>query len=97
MSRFLFGVFTGVALMYVALHYHVVRGNEGFYLVPKLTHNLSEIYVDTRDFEADDWIEHQSVAAAIMQSNQTHLIGETALNPLQRSVQGIFTNLLPGQ
>ena len=95
MSRFLFGVVTGVILMYVALHYHVVRGNEGFYLVPKLTHNLKEIYVDTRDFNPDDWLEHQSGAAAILQSNQTHLLGESTMNPLQESVNGIFSNFVP--
>ncbi len=95
MSRFLFGVLTGVIMMYVASHYHVVRGADGFYLVPKLTNNLSDIYVDTREFSPDDWLDHQSVAAAIMQSNQTHLLGESTLNPLQESVQSIFSNFVP--
>lgn len=94
-SRFLFGVITGVIMMYVASHYHVVRGKDGFYLVPKLTYNLQEIYVDTRDFDPDDWLDHQNVAAAVLQSNQTHLLGESTLNPLQESVQSIFSNLVP--
>lgn len=95
MSRFLFGVVTGVILMYVSSHYHIVRGNDGFYLVPKLTQNLRAIYVDTRDFDPDDWLEHQSVAAAILKSNQTHLLGESTMNPLQESVKGIFSNFVP--
>ena len=94
-SRFLFGVITGVIMMYVASHYHVVRGNDGFYLVPKLKYNLQEVYVDTREFDPDDWLDHQNVAAAILQSNQTHLLGESTLNPLQESVQSIFSNLVP--
>ncbi|MBL6724718.1 MAG: hypothetical protein ISQ09_06500 [Rubripirellula sp.] len=97
MSRFAFGVLTGVIMMYVASHYHVVRGDDGFYLVPKLSNNLKEIYVDTREFQPDDWLDHQSVAAAIMQSNQTHLLGESAMNPLQESVQGFFSNFVPRQ
>lgn len=81
--------------MYVSSHYHIVRGNDGFYLVPKLTQNLRAIYVDTRDFDPDDWLEHQSVAAAILKSNQTHLLGESTMNPLQESVKGIFSNFVP--
>ena len=96
-SRFLFGVITGVIMMYVASHYHVVRGQDGFYLVPKLTHNLQEIYVDTRDFSPQDWLDHEAVAAAILQSNQTHLLGESTLNPLQESVQNIFSNFVPNR
>ena len=96
-SRFLFGVITGVIMMYVASHYHVVRGQDGFYLVPKLTHNLQEIYVDTRDFSPQDWLDYEAVAAAILQSNQTHLLGESTLNPLQESVQNIFSNFVPNR
>ena len=51
MRRFIAGMICGAALLYVAMHYHVVRGNEGVFLVPKISNNLSEVYVDIREFQ----------------------------------------------
>ena len=64
MSRFLFGMITGAVLLFVAMHYHVVRGSEGVVLVPKISNNLSDVYVDTREFGLDDWQNHKPLAAS---------------------------------
>ena len=54
MSRFLLGMVTGAVLLFVAMHYHVVRGNDGVFLVTKISNNLSDVYVDTREFGLSD-------------------------------------------
>lgn len=92
-SRFLFGLIAGALIMYVAMHYHVVRGNQGVYLVPKLSNNLSDVYVDTRDFDIDDWRQHKPLAAAIMESNQTHLLEDASLKSFRESVRGLVDSL----
>lgn len=96
MSRFLFGMVTGAVLLFVAMHYHVVRGNDGVYLVPKISNNLSDVYVDTREFGLRDWQNHKPLAAAIMNSNQSHLLGDSSLASfrvtMQSLVDGLFSN-----
>ncbi len=93
MSRFLFGMITGAALLYVAMHYHVVRGDEGVYLVAKISNNLTDVYVDTRGFSLSQWKEHKPLAAAIMQSSQTHLLEDSSLNSFRSSVSGMVEGL----
>ena len=93
MSRFLFGMITGAALLFLAMHYHVVRGNEGVHLVPKISNNLSDVYVDTREFGLGDWKNHKPLAAAIMKSEQSHLLEGAPLESFRLSVQGLVDGL----
>ena len=93
MSRFLFGMIAGALLVYVAMHYHFVRGSQGVYLVPKLSNNLSDVYVDTRQFGLDDWRKHKPLAAAIMQSNQPHLLEDTSLTSFRSTIRGLVDDL----
>ncbi|MGI9474101.1 MAG: hypothetical protein ACR2NZ_21350 [Rubripirellula sp.] len=93
MSRFIFGMVAGALLLSVAMHYHFVRGNEGVYLVPKISNNLSDVYVDTRAFGLEQWKDHKPLAAAIMESEQSHLIEGAPLLAFRESVQGLVDGL----
>ena len=93
MSRFLFGVVVGALLLYLAMHYHIVRGNDGVFMVAKISNNLSDVYVDIRDFSLSDWKNHKPLAAAIMESNQSHLLEDASLNTFRTSVQGLVDGL----
>ena len=94
MTRFIAGMITGAVLLYTSMHYHVVRGDRGYYLVPKMSQNFSDIYVDTRGFELDDWRSHKPLAAAIMQSGEESLIQDSAMgsfgNQINRLVGELF-------
>ncbi|MFK8114221.1 MAG: hypothetical protein AB8B91_18620 [Rubripirellula sp.] len=96
MSRFLYGMITGALLLFGAMHYHVVRGQDGVFLVPKISNNLSDIYVDTREFQLNDWKSHKPLAAAIMQSNQAHLLEDSSLNSFRDTVSGLVNGLFSG-
>ena len=93
MSRFLFGMVAGAFMMYVSMHYHIVRGNHGVFLVPKLSNNLSDVFVDTRQFELADWRNHKPLAAAIMQSDQSQLLEDASLNSFRESIRGLVDGL----
>ncbi len=97
MSRFFFGMITGAVLLYVAMHYHVVRGEEGVYLVAKISNNLTDVYVDTRGYSLTDWQAHKPLAAAIMKSNQTHLLEDASLTSFRSSVSSLVDGLFSGQ
>lgn len=93
MSRFFAGMFCGALLLYVVMHYHVVRGNSGVVLVPKISNNLSGIYTDVREFSLQDWKRNKPLAAAIMRSNQSELLQDSASRSFGDSVRGIVDNL----
>lgn len=93
MSRFFFGMICGAALLFVAMHYHVVRGTDGVFLVSKISNNLSDVYVDTREFTLSDWQQHKPLAAAIMRSNKSHLLEDASLSGFRNSVDGLVSEL----
>jgi len=93
MSRFVFGVFVGATLMFVALKYHVVRTKEGVQLVPKLTANFSEIYVDVREFGPDDWNQHRALATALVSAQKTDVIKDTSSDQLLEQAQNALDHL----
>jgi len=96
MSRFLFGMITGAALLFIAMHYHVVRGKDGVFVVPKISNNLSDIYVDTREFDLGDWKSHKPLAAAIIQSDRSDLLEGASLQSFRDRVgelaEGLFSD-----
>ena len=93
MSRFFFGMICGAVLLYVAEHYHVVRGNDGVFLVSKISNNFSDIYVDTRDFTLTDWKEHKPLAAAIMKSSRADMLEDASLTGFKASVSSMVDGL----
>lgn len=88
---------TGAALLFVAMHYHIVRGQDGVYVVPKISNNLSDVYVDTRDYGLDEWKSHKPLAAAIMKSDQQHLLEDSTLNSFRERVGGLVDGLFSDQ
>ena len=83
----------GAVLLFVFMHYHVVRGNNGVVLVPKISNNLSGIYTDIREFDLQDWQNHKPLAAAIMRSNQAQLLEDSAHRHFGDSVRRVVDDL----
>jgi hypothetical protein len=92
LGSFLLGVALGAALLALAMHYHVVRGKQGVFLVRKATNGLGDIYVDTRDFNLADWQQHRELALAIMRANRGEVFQQAAL----RDLRGIAEELVGG-
>jgi hypothetical protein len=84
---------TGATLLYIAMHFHVVRGNEGVFLVPKISNNLSDVYVDVRSFTLNDWQSHKPLAAAILQSNKSHVLSDASLSGFRSRLEGLMSGL----
>ncbi|MBB3206951.1 MULTISPECIES: hypothetical protein [Pirellulaceae] len=94
MSRFFFGVILGAALMYGAMHYHLVRGQDGIFMVPKVTSDLGDIYVDIRGFTLEDWKQHKPLAAAIMNSDRSEVLADSTLSGFRDNVHSLVDRLL---
>ena len=87
------GMICGAALLLIAMHYHIVRGNDGIVLVPKISNNLADVYVDIREFDLQQWKNHKPLAAAIMKSNQAHLLEDSAHQSFGNTVKDLFDGL----
>ncbi len=94
---FLAGLFVGVALTFVGLKYHVVRASDGVHLVPKLTADFREPYMDIREFSLSDWNNHRTLAAAIMRSNRSQIMQSNTLDGIRSSVNQTLDEWAPKQ
>lgn len=92
LGMFLLGVVVGILLYAGATRFYVVRAQDGFHLVPKQAAQLSETYVDIRQFTLSDWTSHPQLAAALAKANKQYLIGDAAAASLQQGA----SQLVPG-
>lgn len=97
MSRpgaFVLGMVVGAGLLWGVMHYHVVRSGDGFFFVAKVQKGLSDPYVDIRDFTLRDWEKHRPVAAALIRSKQSHLVGDSSMQVFREKMDAVLDNLL---
>ncbi len=87
---FVFGLLVGGTFVYTSLKYHIVHANDGFHLVPKLTAEFSQTYVDIRQFDLNDWADHQPLAIALTRAGQAHLLHAAAVDGLRDAVDDLF-------
>lgn len=93
---FLGGVVVGAASLAVATHYHIVHGNDGIFVVRKVQNNLSDIYVDTRQFTAADWMEHRMLALAIMQADKGEMFKDSSMDGFRDNLREYVGSWLSG-
>ena len=93
-NSFLLGMVAGAALLGVAMHYHIVHGKDGLFVVPKVHNNLSDFYVDTRQFALRDWQQHRMLAVAIMQAQREDVLQDSALDDFRSHVQEFISGWL---
>jgi len=95
LMSFLLGIMVGIVGLHTAQNYHVVRSYQGLHLIPKKVSNLSDVYVDIRKFDVEDWTRHKLLAAAILTSDHKALMVDTAKERLQESVNAILEAVTP--
>ncbi len=87
LSTFVFGVLVGAALMFTSLKYHIIRAEDGLHLIPKVTSQFGDIYVDIRQFGPEQWSEHRSLTLAIAAAKQENLLEDSVTSGLRRRVE----------
>lgn len=96
MSRFpsfVAGLLVGAVMVYVSLKFHIVRANDGFHMIPKLSAEFGETYVDIRQFNLTDWDDHPSLAIAITRADKGELLQNSASESLRHAVDGVLNTL----
>ncbi len=93
-SSFVTGVIVGASSLAVATHYHVVRGKDGVFVVRKVQNNLSDIFVDTRQFTPADWVDHRMLALAIMQADRGDMLQDSSLDSFRSNLKDFVSGWL---
>jgi len=93
LPSFVAGLIVGGALAVGSLKFHVVRAYDGFHLVPKLTAQFSDAYIDIRSFGVSDWDEHPLLAMAIVRADKAYLMNNAASQSLRNAMDGFFETL----
>lgn len=93
LGTFLTGFLLGGVTVYTALHYHVVRANDGLHLIPKLRSTFAESYVDIRNFGVEDWNQHRELALAVAQAGHEDLLHGVAVQPVLDAMNGFLNQL----
>ena len=94
MVRFLSGFLFGGATVYFALHFHVVRADDGVHFVPKVTTSFSQPYVDVRGFTVTDWADHQALSLAIENAEKRDLFSGSISQSIKNSVEDVFDSTI---
>jgi hypothetical protein len=93
-GSFVLGIIVGGVLVFGSQRYHVVRSKEGVQLIPKISTTFADTYVDIREFGFSDWTKHKSLAAAIIQSRQDHLMGESTADDFRDGIRSAIDRLI---
>jgi len=89
-GTFLLGVVVGAIALYFILGYHVIRAQDGLYVVPKVSNGLTDTYVDITQFGPADWARHGDLALAMVQSGHRNLVESAAAGALDRGLERIL-------
>lgn len=93
--NFLLGVVVGFGLYHAGYNYHVVQAADGMHLVAKQPPRFSQVYVDVRQFDLNDWKQHPELMVAIQKAGKGHILGEAARNLLGDAVNRGLDRILP--
>jgi hypothetical protein len=89
-ESFLIGLAVGIAMLYLTMHFTVVRATDGFHWIPKVNAKLDLPYEDVRDFKAEHWQRRPALTMSIIKARKAYLMDE-------QSVQKQTTNRMLGQ
>ncbi len=74
---FIAGALAGAAMLYGSLQYHVVRSQDGFYIVPRAPQaSLGLAYADLRGLSADELARRPELARAMAASSARQLLAD---------------------
>jgi hypothetical protein len=91
LESFLIGLASGIATLYLVMHFTLVRGSDGFHFIPKLNAKLDLPYEDVRDFQAEHWQRRPALTMSILRARKGHLIDERTQRSIQKTTQQMIS------
>ena len=91
LESFLIGLASGIATLYLVMHFTLVRGSDGFHFIPKLNAKLDLPYEDVRDFQAEHWHRRPALTMSILRARKGHLIDQRTQRSIQKTTQQMIS------
>jgi hypothetical protein len=91
LESFLIGLASGIATLYLVMHFTLVRGSDGFHFIPKLNAKLDVPYEDVRDFQAEHWQRRPALTMSILRARKGHLIDQYTQRSIQKTTQQMIS------
>ena len=91
LESFLIGLASGIATLYLVMHFTLVRGSDGFHFIPQLNAKLDLPYEDVRDFQAEHWQRRPALTMSILRARKGHLIDERTQRSIQKTTQQMIS------
>ncbi len=95
-SSFILGLVVGGVLVFLSVKFHLVRAEEGFFLISRIDPAISDVYVDIREFSLTDWTNHRSLAAAIIRAEKEYLLQDSAASSFREGIRSAVNNITGG-
>ncbi len=92
LSTILVGIVIGAGLMYTSFNYHLVHAKEGYLFVPKSSAELTDAYVDIREWNASEWQQHTQLSQAVVKHGRSDLVVQPAAKQLWDGVIDAIDN-----
>ena len=84
-ESFLIGLASGIAILYVAMHFTVLRANDGFHWIPKINAKLDVPYEDIRDFKAEHWQRRPALTLSILRARKGYLVDDSVQSSFKQT------------
>jgi hypothetical protein len=89
-GNFLIGVIAGVAGLYAAMHFTLIRADDGFHLIPKIAAKLDMPFEDVRGMKLQQWQKKQPLALAIVRAQKGHLLKDPSLMAFKENAKQVL-------
>jgi predicted component of type VI protein secretion system len=86
-ESFLVGLASGIAGLYLLMHFTIIRANDGFHWIPKLNAKLDLPYEDVRDFSPEHWQRRPALTMSILRARKGYLMDHRTKLRFQQTTQ----------
>ena len=90
-ESFLIGLAAGIATLYLVMHFTVVRANDGFHWIPKVSAKLDLPYEDVRDFKSEHWQRRPGLTMSILRARKGYLIDDRTQRQFQQATNQMIS------
>lgn len=89
-TSFLAGMVVGATGLFVSMNYYVVRASDGTHFVPKIAAKIEFPYYDIRNYDLQDWQNHQALALALVKAKKSDVLQGSSFDSFRRQAEDLL-------
>jgi hypothetical protein len=89
-ASFLIGLVTGIAALYFAMHFTILRAEDGVHFIPKIAPKLEVPFEDIRGYKLTQWQRKQPLALAVVRAKKGYLFRDPSLLTFKEQAKSVL-------